>query len=171
MVNNGWIKLFRKSVENPMYFEEPFDKWHAWTDLLLMVNHEKKQFFSKGQLITLEPGQTVTSIPKLAQRWHWSENKVRRYLRHLDGSGMCISDGRGNGTLITVVNWAKYQCDAQADGRGNGRADGSADGRADGTLTRNKRNKEYNNTRSRAKSDEAWEGFVRIMKERGEWQE
>jgi DNA replication protein DnaD len=169
--NNGWIKLYRKSVENPLYFSEPFDKWHAWTDLLLMVNHERKQFISKGQLLTLEPGQTVTSIPQLAERWGWSDNKVRRYLRLLNGSGMCNSSGTPNGTIITVVNWAKYQCEEQTDGRGNGRANGSTDGRADGTLTRNKEYKEYNNTRRSAKrqtDDEMWEGFLQMVKEQEE---
>ena len=132
----GWIKLYRKSEDNALYFAEPFDKWHAWQDILLMVNHEKREFYSKGQLVKLEAGQTVTSIQILAERWKWSENKVRRYLRHLSGRGMCHTDGTPNGTLITVVNWALYQGDGQADGRGNGRADGSTDGRADGTLTR-----------------------------------
>ena len=142
-----------------MYFEEPFDKWHAWTDLLLMVNHETKQFVSKGQLLTLEPGQTVTSVPHLAERWGWSENKVRRYLRLLNGSGMCITNGTPNGTIITVVNWAKYQSDEQTDGRGNGRADGSTDGRADGTLTRNKEYKEHKNTRAKRDSGQTMDEF------------
>lgn len=134
----GWIRLYRQSVENPLYHAEPFDKWHAWTDLLLMVNREQKQFISRGKLIVLEPGQMITSITILAKRWHWSENRVRRYFKLLSGSGMCTIVGSTNGTLITVINWAKYQSDGQADGRGNGRTDGRADGRADGTLTRNK---------------------------------
>ena len=168
----GWIKLHRQSVDNPLYHSEPFDKWHAWTDLLLMVNHEQKQFISKGQLITLEPGQTVTSVPILAERWQWSENKVRRYLRLLSDSGMCTRNGSPNGSLITITNWAKYQSDAQTDGRGDGRADGSSDGRADGTLTRmNKNDKEAKNARARAKRDVAWEEFVEEMKKRGEWVE
>lgn len=166
----GWIKLYRQSADNSLYFSEPFDKWHAWTDLLLMVNHEQKQFFSKGQLLVLEPGQTVTSIPILAERWQWSENKVRRFIRLLCGSGMCTRVGSPNGTLITITNWAKYQSEGQTNGRGDGRADGSSDGRADGTLTRSKEYKKLRIPRKSA-SDEAWEGFVEEMKRRGEWTE
>jgi hypothetical protein len=122
-----------------------------------MVNHEQKQFISKGQLITLEPGQTVTSVPILAERWQWSENKVRRYLRLLSDSGMCTRNGSPNGSLITITNWAKYQSDAQTDGRGDGRADGSSDGRADGTLTRmNKNDKETKNAHARDVVFEEW---------------
>lgn len=168
----GWIKLHRQSVDNSMYFSEPFDKWHAWTDLLLMVNHEEKQFVSKGQLLTLEPGQTVTSMAILAERWQWSTNKVRRYFRLLVGMGMCTIHGTPNGTTITVVNWAKYQSDRQTNGTGNGTTDGIADGTTDGTLTRmNNNDKERKNACKRAVRDEAWEGFVEEMKRRGEWVE
>lgn len=142
MATNGWIKLHRKSVENPMYFDEPFDKWHAWTDLLLMVNHEKKQFISKGQLITLEPGQTVTSMAILAERWKWSVNKVRRFIGILVGTGMCTVNGTPNGTTITVVKWAFYQCEGQTNGITNGTTHGTSNGTTGGTLTRNKRKKE-----------------------------
>ena len=132
----GWIRLYRQSTDNPLYHSDPFDRWHAWQDLLLLVNHEKKQFISKGKLMELEPGQTITSLPILADRWQWSVNRVRRYLRLLNDMGMCISHGTPYGTSITVVNWAKYQGRGQGDGYGNGMADGHADEYADGTLTR-----------------------------------
>lgn len=169
MANNGWIKLHRKSVDNPLYFDEPFDKWHAWTDLLLMVNHEQKQFISKGQLVTLEPGQTITSMAILAERWKWSINKVRRFIGTLVGTGMCIADGTPNGTTITVVRWAFYQ----SDGRTNGIADGTTDGIADGTLTRSKEHKEYKTRRKsaeRVNQDKIWQEFVEDMKRKGEYE-
>lgn len=134
MVKGGWIKLYRKSIDNPLYNAEPFDKWHAWQDLLLMANHEPKEFYSKGQLIRLEAGQMVTSIKILAERWRWSENKVRRFLGTLNGSAMGTSNGTPNGTLITIVNWAQYQ----DGGTPNGTPDGTPNGTPDGTLTRNK---------------------------------
>ena len=137
MATKGWIKLHRKSTENPLYFAEPFDKWHAWTDILLMVNHEKKQFISKGQVIVLEPGQTVTSLSILADRWRWSINKVRRYLGTLNGMGMCNINSTANGTAITVVNWAFYQNQWHSDEYGNEYADEYADEQ----LTRRKRSK------------------------------
>lgn len=166
----GWIKLYRQSTDNKLYFSEPFDKWHAWTDLLLMVNHEKKQFIAKGQLVNLEPGQTITSLPILADRWKWSVNKVRRYLGMLVGMGMCNINGTAHGTTITVVNWAKYQGRGHADGYANEYADGYADEYEDGTLTRRKEYKKSRTPRKNAR-DEAWKGFVEEMKRRGEWTE
>jgi hypothetical protein len=57
-------------------------------------------------------------------------------------------------------------------GTTNGTPNGTPNGTTGGTqTTMNNNYKQYNKSRSRAKSDEAREGFVRIMKERGEWQE
>ena len=165
MAAKGWIRLYRQSVDNPLYHSEPFDKWHAWQDLLLMVNHEKKAFVSKGKFMELEPGQTITSLPILADRWHWSVNRVRRYLRLLNDMGMCTTHGTSHGTTITVVNWAKYQGRGQADGYANGTADGYADGYAGGTLTRmNKNDKEHKNARARER-DEMFQDFLRLVEE------
>lgn len=167
MAKKGWIRLHRKSVENPLYFSEPFDKWHAWTDLLLMVNHEHKEFISKGQLVTLEPGQTITSMAILAERWHWSVNKVRRYFKLLVGTGMCTLNGTPYGTTITVVKWAFYQSEGQTNGTANGTTGGTSDGTTGGTLTRNKEYKEYKNRRKSAvrgnqkmSDEEMWEKFL-----------
>ena len=135
-MGKGWIKLYRQSEENPLYFSEPFDRWHAWQDLLLIVNHEKKQFISKGQLITLEPGQTVTSDRILAQRWHWSREKVRRFLKLLNDTSMCTIKRTTNGTILTVVNWAKFQGVQPTDETTNETTGKTTDETTDETLTR-----------------------------------
>lgn len=171
MAEKGWIRLYRQSTENPLYFSEPFDKWHAWTDLLLMVNHKQKEFVSKGQLVKLEPGQTITSMAILAERWQWSTNKVRRYFKLLVGMGMCNVNGTPNGTTITVVNWAKYQHEGQTNGTTDGITDGTADGTTGGTLTRMYKNDKKSRTPHKNVRDEVWEGFVAEMKRRGEWVE
>ena len=156
MASNGWIKLHRQSVNNALYLEKPFDKWHAWQDILLSVCHEQKAFFSKGEKVTLEPGQMVTSIAILADRWGWSENKVRRFLGTLNGRGMSTSDGTPNGTLITVTNWAKYQ----DDGRAYGTPDGTPNGTPDGRLTRSKEYKKKQYADAMNESDLAFQRFL-----------
>ena len=132
----GWIKLYRQSADNSLYHSEPFDKWHAWVDILLMVNHEQKQFISKGQVVNLSPGQTITSDRILAKRWNWSKEKVRRYLRLLIETNMCIVKRTPNGTTITVVNWAKYQNDVSSNKTANKTTCETTDETTDETLTR-----------------------------------
>ncbi len=108
-MGKGWIKLHRQSVDHPIYNQKPFDRWHAWEDILLSVCHEHTEFYSRGELVKLEPGQMITSYEKLAERWGWSVGKVRLFLSTLLSTEMSTIISTKKGTLLTVVNWGKYQ--------------------------------------------------------------
>ncbi len=112
MANIGWIKLHRQITECEVLWdssEEPFDRRSAWIDLLLMANHKDKRLFFRGKAITVKSGQRVTSLHKLAERWHWGINRVRKYLDLLQGEDMIIRESDNTKTLITIVNYQKYQ--------------------------------------------------------------
>lgn len=132
----GWIKLYRQSEDNPLYFAEPFDKWHAWQDLLLLVDSKEHDAFTRFGAVHLMPGQGIFGEEQLAKRWKWSRNKVRRYFSLLSAQKMAQIDGTAYGTVITIVNWAKYQSAVPSDGTTNEIANGTTDGTTDGTLTR-----------------------------------
>lgn len=88
---------------------EPFDRRSAWIDLLLSVNYEQKTLVFNDNVITVEPGQTITSIRKLADRWKWNKNKVSRFLDRLELDKMIERKSDQNCTLITICNYRKYQ--------------------------------------------------------------
>ena len=136
-MGKGWIKLHRQSVDHPIYNQKPFDRWHAWEDILLSVCHEHQEFYSKGELVKLEPGQMVTSYSKLAERWGWSVGKVRRFLSTLTGTGMSTLTGTPSGTVLTVENWGKFQGDRHTDEHTNRHTNRHTDG----TLTRKEEDK------------------------------
>lgn len=105
----GWIPLHRSIQECVLWeSEDPFDIRSAWIDLLLLANHEDKRVVFDGKAITIGAGQRVTSLYYLANRWHWSRGRVRRYLDLLENEGMItrISDNRK--TTITIVNYRVY---------------------------------------------------------------
>lgn len=107
----GFIKLFRSSLDHPLYMPigEPFDRWHAWIDLLLMANYKTSQQMYKGKMQTTFPGQIQTSMLALSKRWGWSFNKVRRFLSVLESEQMITLKRTTDGTTITVENWGKFQ--------------------------------------------------------------
>lgn len=110
----GWIKLHRQITDNSLYFAEPFDKLHAWIDLLMLANSKPTNTFYVGsELVTLKQGEIYTSELKLSKRWKWSRAKVHRFLNTLEIQKMCTTNrttgGTTNGTTITLTNWAKYQ--------------------------------------------------------------
>lgn len=149
-MKSGFIKLFRQITKHWLWFADPFDRAHAWIDLLLMANWETATNCINGQVFEQKCGEVVTSISFLAKRWRWSENKVRRFLKVLTAEGMVRTDGRPYGTSITIENYTHFQGGRRADGRADERTDGRADGR------QSKKNKEeYKETRARECDPEA----------------
>lgn len=103
----GWIKVYRTIQDNPIWLDEPFTKAQAWVDLLLLANHEGDETgrYRKG---TVYRGKEF-----LSKRWKWSRNKVTRFYDYLEKNGMITQyrtqGGTHNGTLVTIVNYDKYQ--------------------------------------------------------------
>ena len=109
-MNRGYIKLYRKIEDCPVFIDdEPYSKFAAWVDLLLMVNHKDGSFMIGMTKYNINRGQKWTSITKLAVRWHWCRKKVRAYLKLLESEGMVYLDISNRGLLITIVNYCLYQ--------------------------------------------------------------
>lgn len=111
---SGWIALHRQIQENSLWQDnEPFDCRSAWIDMLLMANHEDKELFMNNNVILIKRGQFHRSQLKLAERWHWKRDKVKKYLKSLKKAGMldfvASKNGDTRGTTITIVNYGKYQ--------------------------------------------------------------
>ncbi|MCX7903251.1 MAG: hypothetical protein N2486_01960 [Caloramator sp.] len=112
----GWIKLYRKIQDHYLYNEKPFDKMHAWLDLLLMANHQDSKVLLGNELIEVKRGSLITSIRKLCDRWGWSNNKVVHFLELLKNDKMIEFKTDKKATLISIENYSIYQdvCDTKA---------------------------------------------------------
>lgn len=109
MADKGWIKLHRKITECGIWRDKPYDRAHAWVDILLMVNHEGKKFLHGNEMVYVERGSKLTSIRKLGERWGWSNNKVTAFLKLLQSENMLIQNSDTKKTVLTVVNYDIYQ--------------------------------------------------------------
>jgi len=140
----GWIKLHRQIQDNDMWDsqDEPFDKRSAWIDLLLLANHRDKETVFGNQIITVKAGQKITSLVKLAERWNWSRDKVRRFLDTLERLGMLVRKSDNKKTLITIVNFCIYQGNDEDDKTADKTANNTTNKTANNTQTRNKECKE-----------------------------
>jgi hypothetical protein len=107
----GYIKLYRSSVENDMYFEEPFTRWQAWQDLILLANHKDAVAVIRGRAIDMKRGQLAYAVKTLAYRWKWSRPKVDRFLETLEKCAQIVHQKNSLTTIITIINWDKYQSD------------------------------------------------------------
>lgn len=110
-MHRGYIKLWRLSVDNKDYLSEPFTRWQAWIDLLLLANHKPNRIYIRGISVEVGVGELVASEEFLSIRWRWSRNKVRRYIVLLSSKTkqQIIVKRNNKITTISIVNWNTYQ--------------------------------------------------------------
>lgn len=147
----GFLKIDRQITDSAIWNDgTPFDKAHAWIDLLLYANWADKERMVRGKMITVKRGSMFVSDSFLANRWHWSRNRVRRYLAELQAAHMLVIKRSCDGTCITLVNYSKFQDVRTGSGTGDDTTDGTTGGTTDGTQSKNI--KKYKNTRTRARA-------------------
>lgn len=124
-MHRGYIKLWRSSVDNDLYFSEPFTKFQAWCDLLLLANYKPRKVAIRGILVDVDAGQVLAADDFLAHRWKWSRDKVRRFTSYLASKTIQqIALQKTNVcTVITVLKWNLYQSGDTADDTPNDTAE------------------------------------------------
>lgn len=113
---NGYIKLHRSLMDNPLWTEKPFSRGQAWVDLLMLANWEDSKVIDGNTVITIHRGEVARSQMWLADRWGWSRKKVSAFLHLLEIEEMGATKGTAKGTTITIENYSKYQDEGAAKG-------------------------------------------------------
>lgn len=114
--NKGWVRLHRAIEDNFLWFSEPFTKAQAWVDLFLNANHKDAKICIRGNFIDIKRGQIGWSELTMADRWGWSKNKVRRFLKLLETEQQIVQQKLAKiTTIITIVNYENYQSDTTDD--------------------------------------------------------
>lgn len=151
----GFLKLDRKIISSAIWDDgSPFDNAHAWMDLLLYMNYADDERMVRGNIVKVKRGAQLLSDNFLANRWHWSRNRVRRYIQMLENAKMIAVKRTPYGTYINVVNYRKYQDSWTTNGTADGTSDGTTGGTSDGTQLKNIRNKQSNNARARKRASQ-----------------
>lgn len=109
MINSGWVKLYRKLMDNPIWLEERFTKGQAWVDLIMLSNFESRIIVCDGEKTVIERGQVFTSIVKLSKRWKWDRKTVSKYLVFLEKERMIKKESDNKKTVITIINYSNFQ--------------------------------------------------------------
>ena len=108
----GWIKLYRKMLDNPIITKDS-DYLSVWIYLLLNTTHKEYDVLFKGKRITLQKGQLLTGRKSISEKLKIDENKVQRILKTLENEHQIEQQNSNKNRLITIVSWDKYQQDEQ----------------------------------------------------------
>lgn len=114
MSRPGWIKLYNQTLDSDFWIDVdmPFDWRSAFIHVLLSANWRPGISRRGGHTITVERGQLLTSIRKLGATFHWDKHKVYQWLKFMAAADMVTYKSIGFGTLLTIVNYGKYQNDS-----------------------------------------------------------
>nr|DAJ64973.1 MAG TPA: replisome organizer [Caudoviricetes sp.] len=108
-MENSWIRLHRKLMDDPLYFAEPFTKMQAWIDLLLLANFADRVTFIRGNRVTIKRGQVAYSREWFSGRWRWSRGRVERFLSMLENDRKIVQRKSHIISIVTIVNYDFYQ--------------------------------------------------------------
>lgn len=104
----GWIKIYRKILDNPIVCKDA-DYLSIWIYLLLNATHKDIPALFKGKKIILQPGQLITGRKSIAKQLNISESKVYRVISEYKSEHQIEQQISNKNSLISIVNWKEYQ--------------------------------------------------------------
>lgn len=105
---NGWIKLHRKLLQNPIISKPAW--FSLWVILLLLANHDdENSFIWNGEKVKQEKGQFITGRKKLAELSGIPETTIERILNYLESEHQIGQQKNNKYRLITILKWKEYQ--------------------------------------------------------------
>lgn len=110
-MNKGWLKLHRELKDKAIWKTSTPEQQVILVTLLMMVNYEASEWEWRGQKYDLQPGQVLTSLPKLAEESgkYITVQNVRTALKRFEKYGFLTDVSTNKNRLITLTNWDVYQ--------------------------------------------------------------
>ena len=112
MENNGYVKIYRKLLDNPIICKDS-DYFSVWIYLLLNATHTEYDTIFKNERITLKSGQLITGRRVIAEKLNIDENKVQRILKMFEKQHQIEQQTRTKNRVISILNWNEYQGERQ----------------------------------------------------------
>lgn len=159
---SGFIKDYRKELDSNIWQMPPL--YHrVWQWIKYNVNYlPGKVPFSDGVIVSVAPGERITSLRQIAngvgyyERGIWREPNVKtisNILKWLENEQMIVIIGNSRYTHLKVLNWGIYQ--------------GSGTGESNSQETVSKQSLDTNKKEKKEKKDkkDEYSEFVRLTKD------
>lgn len=111
MTSRGFICLWRKTFDEPIWYNSTSEQKALFITLLSMASWKERKYDIYGEEMILQPGQFITSYTELAKLTGKGVSRqiVRTGLDRFERLNFLTRQVTQRGTLITIVNWRKYQ--------------------------------------------------------------
>ncbi|WAW14767.1 hypothetical protein [Peptostreptococcus equinus] len=107
----GWIKIYRKILNNEFYQGLTGRQRDVIMTILLMADHESREWTYKGVKYKTEPGQLFTSLSKIAKKCgkDCTRETVRTTINNAINAQFLTIETHKTHTVISIANWERYQ--------------------------------------------------------------
>lgn len=109
MSERGVFAVDRGIWDHPSFANEPLTEREAWTWLIGEASFKARTKRIGSVVLELKRGQVAASTRFMANKWQWSESRVRRFLKRLKTDAMIDAATDAGITVITICNYDKYQ--------------------------------------------------------------
>jgi hypothetical protein len=107
-MDNGWIKLHRKILNNPIIKRPAY--YTLWSVLLLLAQHKEQKIMWNKDILIIKEGQLITGRDKLSEITSIPTSTIEDILAYLEKSQHQIQQQKTTKfRLITILNWKEYQ--------------------------------------------------------------
>lgn len=108
----GYIKLYRKILDNPLFSKSP-ERLYIWLYLLINATHKEQKVLFDGNEITLRKGQLITGRKKISDETGLGESLIDRVLKKFENNQIIEQQKTSRGRLISIKKWSTYQVSEQ----------------------------------------------------------
>ena len=107
-MENSWIKLHRKILENWVFKQRP-EYLKIWVYILIAANWKPSKALVNGQFVTIERGEMLTSYRSLAQGAGTTVQIVKTFLKYAENDGMISVKSNTGATRLKILNYDDLQ--------------------------------------------------------------
>ena len=103
----GWIKLHRKLLDNPIFENEKALKIWIW--FLLKATHTEREQLVGLQVIKLKKGQFIIGRKKASKELNINESTIYKYIKVFEKLKMITTKSNNKLTVVSIEKWEDYQ--------------------------------------------------------------
>lgn len=111
----GWIKLHRELLKKPIWKCSTPEQKSILVSLLLMANHEQKEWEWRGRPYKCKAGEFITSLDKIKRKAGKGvsiqniRTALKKFSEKYEFLTIETTKIQEDGTKIIISNWASYQ--------------------------------------------------------------
>lgn len=107
MNNQGWVKLHRKILENPISRKPNY--LAVWIYILSHANHSETEIIWNNEKVKIPIGAFIGSISKISEHFNLSTGTVSNICKYLISEKMIEKRSTMKFSFFRVINWYDYQ--------------------------------------------------------------